>query len=84
MGTLELRKDLHHFIELADDRFLNALHAMMQWYINESDKIVSYRTDGTALTKEQFVTDIEEGYNAYKEGNFKTADEAWAEIEKWK
>jgi hypothetical protein len=84
MGTIELRKDLHHFIELADDRFLNALHAMMQQYINDADKIVAYSTDGTPLTKEQFVADVEKGYNTYKEGKFKTAAEAWSEIEKWK
>ncbi|MFO7933857.1 MAG: hypothetical protein R6U78_07230 [Bacteroidales bacterium] len=50
METSELRKELHSYIEKADDRFLRMVHALIKEY--EETAIVGYEVDGTPITKE--------------------------------
>ena len=45
MGTAELRKELHSYIDLADETFLKMVYAMSKEY--KGSEIVGYKVDGS-------------------------------------
>lgn len=41
MGTEEMRKEIHYYLETADDRLLKAVHAMLKEYSNQDEHELS-------------------------------------------
>lgn len=47
MDTTEIRKRIHNYIDVADDRLLKIIHAIIS---EDENTIVAYTTDGKPLT----------------------------------
>ena len=66
MGTAQMRQRLHHYLEIADERKLKALYAIMEQEINEV--AVTY-TD-------HFKKELDRRMQAYEKGVEKTVSAA--------
>jgi len=69
MGVPELKKELHDYIDHADERFLKMVFAMSREYNPAS--IVGYNVDGSPITKEAHVKRV---VSASKRENTKIID----------
>lgn len=81
MGTAELRKSLHHFIDQADERFLRMISSLATEYTKE-DKIVAYRA-GKAITKAGLYRELKEAEKEIENGDYLTIEEFAKESGKW-
>ncbi|MFO7669883.1 MAG: hypothetical protein R6W31_09515 [Bacteroidales bacterium] len=81
MGTAELRKDLHSYIDKADDKFLRMVHAMRREY--EGSDIVGYEPDGTPITQENLIQEVKEASVQVKAGHYTTQEEMEKRVEGW-
>ncbi len=82
MSSTEIRLALHKYIDQADDRFVGAVYAMVQQYMDQ-DEIIVYSTDGKPLTQKQMAEEVQAAYADVKKGNFKTTAQVREEIKKW-
>ncbi len=81
MGTAELRKELHSYIDSADDKFLKMVYAMSKEY-TEPD-VVGYETDGTPITQENVKKRVKEASAQVKAGNYITQEDLEKEVDSW-
>jgi len=80
MGTLEIKKELRHFIENSDDASIMKFYEIVKAYISQSKNDLSitskddladekiYDTKGKSLTKEQYIKHILSISNSIKKG----------------
>ncbi|MEZ5071937.1 MAG: hypothetical protein R2751_13500 [Bacteroidales bacterium] len=81
MGTAELRKDLHHYIDKADEKFLRMVHAMRKEY--EGIDVVGYQVDGTPITQEDARERVKAASARVKAGDYITQEDLEKEVEGW-
>jgi hypothetical protein len=81
MGTAELRKELHSYIDKADEEFLKMVYAMSKEY-DQSD-VVGYKVDGTPITQEDIKERVKEASARVKAGNYITQEDLEKEMENW-
>ena len=81
MGTAELRKEAHRFIDRANDKDLKKVLALDK----ENEKIVTvgYEPDGTPITQEDLKKRVREASAQVKAGNYITQEDLEKEIEGW-
>jgi len=60
MSVAQVRKKLHEYIDLADDRLIQAMFAMLQNYLQADEGIVGCTVEGQPLTKQDMVRALEE------------------------
>lgn len=82
MGTAELRKEVHSYIDRADDRFLKMVNALAKSY-EEEEVIVGYRTDGTPITPQDLKERVKAASKRVKSGQYITQEELEKGIENW-
>ncbi|HYG17054.1 MAG TPA: hypothetical protein VEC12_14950 [Bacteroidia bacterium] len=80
MDTLQLKKQLHEYIEHADTRVLNMIYAMLQ---ADNSQVVAYTTDGKPLTLEQYNEELEAAETQLKQGRVLTHDQVKAKVAQW-
>nr|NQU92781.1 hypothetical protein [Bacteroidota bacterium] len=81
MSTTELRKEIHHYIDNADEIFLKMVHAMSKEY--KKPVVVGYNVDGTQLTQEDLINRAKTASKRVKSGNYITQEEVEKEVENW-
>jgi predicted ribonuclease YlaK len=81
MGTAELRKDLHIYIDKADDKFLRMVHALRKEY--EGTDAVGYKVDGTPITKEDVRKRVKAASARVKAGDYISQEDLEKEVEGW-
>ena len=81
MGVPELKKELHDYIDHADERFLKMVFAMSREYNPAS--IVGYNVDGSPITKEAHVKRVVLASKKVKSGDFITQEDVEKEVENW-
>jgi len=81
MGTLELRKELHSYIDYADETFLKMVYAMSKEY--KESIIVGYNPDGTPITKNNLKDRVNAASERVKSGDYIMQNEIEAEIKNW-
>lgn len=81
MGTAELRKEAHRFIERANDKVLKKVLALDAE--NEKEVIVGYEPDGTLITREDLKKRVKEASARVKAGDYITQEDLEKEIEGW-
>jgi hypothetical protein len=79
MGIPELRKELHEYINHADERFLKMVYAMSREY--KKPVIAGYNADGTSVTREGLRDRVKAASRRVKSGDFLTQEEVEKEIE---
>ncbi|OQX80558.1 MAG: hypothetical protein B6D61_01850 [Bacteroidetes bacterium 4484_249] len=83
MKVAELRKQIHHYINFADEQFLNMVYALVKDNTKNSDMVVGYHPDGTPITKLEFVNDIKEAEEQIERGEYLTIEKLEKEAENW-
>lgn len=84
MSTAELRKELHSYIEKADDKFLKMIHALAKSYEEKEDVgKEDYTLPGTPMDGETYRNRISRASDRAKAGHYTTSDDLDKEIEKW-
>ena len=79
MGTEELRKKVHSYIDRADDRFLKMVNALAKSYEDEED----YTLPGPPMDLETYRRRINEARAQIDAGEYITQEELEKEMEKW-
>ncbi len=83
MSAVQIKEELHRYIELADPRMAEALLAMFKKYFQPKDgDVVAYTTKGQSLTKEQIIKEVMDAVEDVEKGNYFTSDEIKANIKK--
>lgn len=81
MSTTELRKEIHQYIDKADDVFLEMVFAMSRVY--KSEQTVGYDSDGKPITKENLKLRVKAASHRVKAGDFISQETIEKEIEDW-
>ena len=82
MGTAQMRSQLHQYIDNIDDRFLNAMFAMVQQYV-ENDEIVGSTASGTPITKQELIDSVKIASEATKRGEKTALNDVIKMAEQW-
>lgn len=82
MSTLQIRAQLHQYIDRLDERFLNAMFAMVQQYV-DNEEIVGNDSKGNAISKMQLIEDVRTSYQQHIEGKTHSQEDVLEQIEKW-
>lgn len=80
MGALELRKELHSYIDRADETFLKMVHAMSKEY---KSSVIGYNADGSTITRKDLKSRVKAASKRVKSGDYLTHEEVEKEIENW-
>ncbi|MFN7118394.1 MAG: hypothetical protein ACK4TA_16475 [Saprospiraceae bacterium] len=83
MSATQIREELHRIIDIADDRMVTAVYAMMQNYLQNDESIVAYTTSGEPLTRSEFINQVNTAYEAAKQGKVVTTKDLLKEMENW-
>ncbi len=81
MSTLELKEQLHEYIENADDTFLRMVYALSKEY--EKPETVGFAVDGQALSENDIKYRVKAASKRVKDGDFISQEEVEKEIENW-
>lgn len=82
MNTLEIKESLHQQIELLDEKFLRAVHAMVVAYV-QPDHIVGATVAGQPLTIKDLEQKIEKGEQQLENGEYYSIQELENISQKW-
>ena len=80
MSTLELRNQIHQYVDQADDVFLKMVYAMSKAYKNN---IAGYGVDGSPISTEDLKKRVSAASQRVKSGDFITQESIETETEKW-
>lgn len=83
MGAAELRDELHHYIDKADERFLRMVHSLANEYTKDEENVVAYRA-GKAITKNQLYKELKESEAEIERGDYMTVEDFEKESKQWK
>ncbi|MFK7937699.1 MAG: hypothetical protein AB8G22_29545 [Saprospiraceae bacterium] len=76
MNTVEIKQQLHRYIERADDRMAKALLAMLKNYFQRStDQQQLCTIDGKVLNKAAIIEEVMSAVNDVQKGNFLTTEQ---------
>lgn len=81
MSTIELRKELHQYIDEADLTFLKMVRAMSLEY--KKTTVAGYNIDGTPITKQDLRKRVVAASKRVKSGDFMAHEEIAKEVENW-
>jgi hypothetical protein len=81
MGAAELRKELHNYIDHADETFLKMVYAMSKEY--KSSGVVGYNVDGSPISQEDLKKRVKAASKRVKAGNYITQEDLEKEVENW-
>ncbi len=79
MGTAELRKEAHRFIDKADDKVLKKVLALAKSQEEEED----YTLPGPPMDVETYRRRIIEASDRVEAGHFTTSEDLEKEMEQW-
>ena len=83
MSALQVKEQLHRYIDLADSRMAEALLAMFKNYFqSRNGDVVAYTTKGQPLNKEQIIEEVMGAVEDVEKGNYYTTDEVKKAIKK--
>ena len=78
MSAAELRKELHRYIDHADDTFLKMVHAMSKEY--KKSETAGYNIDGSPITQKDLINRVKAASKRVKEGHYTTQEEVEKEM----
>jgi gas vesicle protein len=81
MSGAELRKELHNYIDHADDTFLKMVHAMSKEY--KKSEIAGYNIDGSPITQKDLSDRVKAASKRVKDGLYTTQEEVEKEMRNW-
>ncbi len=81
MGALELRDDIKNYINIADERLLKVVKAVMESYWEE--ETVTFTVDGKPLTKKMYAQELQNGILEVQNGEVISQENLEKESENW-
>lgn len=81
MRVTELKKELHNYIDHADEQFLKMVYAMSKEY--NSSNVVGYNVDGSPISKHDLLERVKSASKRVKSGDFICQEEVEQEIKNW-
>jgi len=78
MDTIQIKNEIHQFVDIGDERILRMLYAMITEYNKSSNQ--KTRT----YTKAEFINDIKEAEQQIESGDFQVIEDFEEEAEQWK
>lgn len=80
MNTLKIKNEISHYLDKADDRFLQLVYGMIQ---ADQVSVVGYDPDGSSITKDELITRAERSELDIKEGRVESLKKVQEEIKNW-
>lgn len=81
MSTAELRKEIHDYIDKADETFLKMVHAMSKEY--RSTTIAGYHADGTAISVDDLRENVKAASDRVKSGKYISQEDIEKSVENY-
>ena len=81
MDTVKIREEISQYLQHADDRVLKLIHGLIK--ADQISSPVGYRSDGTAITKEELISRAERSESDIREGRVKTSKQVREEMKNW-
>ena len=83
MSDTQVRQQLHKFIDLADERMIRAMYAMLKNYLQEDEGIVAFTVDGKPLTKQDVLASITDAISEVENGKGLSTEDIRKAKENW-
>lgn len=83
MTAIQARRNLHKQIDRLDERFLNAVYAMVEEYLKNSFSEDDYTKPGKPMSLNTYKKRIKEVEAQFEKGEFITQEDLEKEMEKW-
>ncbi len=81
MSIIELKEELHHFIDNADETFLKMIYAISKEY--KKTAIVGYNVDGTPISQDDLKNRVKAASKRVKSGDYISQEEMEEEVKDW-
>ncbi len=82
MSDIEIRQQLHKYVDELDTPFLTAMYAMTVAYTGKNE-IAGYTTKGEPLTREKIIKRARNASARVKAGQYLTQEEVEKQSENW-
>ena len=79
-GRNEIRAEVHQWIEQLDDKFLNAIHSMLETYVQHEE---GYGTSDNPISAEEMKNQLREEVEKGRQGQYISVDEWHEKSEQW-
>jgi len=84
MSVIEIKNQIHQYLDEVDDSFLKAIHSMLDTYVKgQKDAIIGYDVAGKPLYASQAKKQYENDLKAVEKGEFMTAKDLRKVSKKW-
>ncbi|MGL2994580.1 hypothetical protein [Flavobacterium sp. TSSA_36] len=81
MGALELRDSVLEYINMADERLLKVVKAVIESY--QENDIVAHTIDGEPLTRRTYKEELQEAKAEIKRGEYTSQEDLEKELNNW-
>ena len=84
MSAIELKNQIHQYLDQVDDSFLKAIHSMLDTYVKGNENaVIGYDVHGEPILASQAKKQYEKDLKAVEKGAFITAKDLRKESKKW-
>lgn len=80
MSTAEIREEVHHLVDHLDDKFLNAVHALLEAYVQEGEP---YGTEDEPISASAMKEHLHQEVEKALQGQYISVDQWHEKSEKW-
>lgn len=80
MNALKIKDEISHYLDKADDRFLQLVHGMIK---ADQTSVVGYNANGSEITKDDLIVRAEQSEQDIKEGRVQSLKQLQKEIQNW-
>ena len=84
MSAIEIKNQIHQYLEEVDDSFLKAIHSMLDTYVKgKKDTVIGYDVKGEPILASQAQKQYEKDLKAVEKGAFITNKELRKVSKEW-
>jgi len=80
MSSIEVREEVHELIDQVDDKFLNAVHSMLETYVQQEQ---GYGSIDNPISAIEMKNQLREEVEKARQGQYITVDEWHENSEQW-
>ena len=80
MNTVKIRTEISHYLEKADNRFLQLVHGMIK---ADQMVVVGSNPDGSAITKDDLILRANKSEKDISEGRVQSLKQVQKEMKNW-
>ena len=84
MTAIQIRKQLHNYVDKLDDLFLKSVYSLIKTYVADKDKVIGYTIQGDPLTKEILDKSLQDTESEIAEGKIISHRSLKQETKQWR